>query len=113
MHTATRASVIQVAMLIGFCRKLILEYMNINYRHEVLQRKGRRLKRKQFWTVGVNDVWSMDQHDKWKKFQLFLHVGVEPHSGLILWLKIWWTNSNPKLICSWFLETIEALGYGE
>ncbi|KAI0086273.1 hypothetical protein BDY19DRAFT_908518 [Irpex rosettiformis] len=68
----------------GVSKKLILEYMNLNY---------------------------PDQHDKWRKFQLFLHVGIEPHSGLILWLKIWWTNRNPRLVCSWYLDTIEALGY--
>ena len=87
--------------------------MNLYHRDAVLQRTGHRLKRKQFWTVGVNDIWTMDQHDKWRKFQLFLHVGIEPHSGLILWLKIWWTNRNPRLICSYYLDVIEALGHGK
>jgi len=53
----------------------------------------------------------MDQHDKWRKFQLFLHIGVEPHSGYILWLNIWWTNRNPRLVCSWYLDTVKDLGY--
>ncbi len=86
--------------------------MNLHHRAEVLARKGQRLIRKQFWTVGVNDIWTMDQHDKWRRFQLLLHIGIEPHSGLILWLKLWWTNRNPRLVCSWYLDTIEALGYG-
>ncbi|PSS37790.1 hypothetical protein PHLCEN_2v357 [Hermanssonia centrifuga] len=85
--------------------------MNLHHRAEVLARKGQRLIRKQFWTVGVNDIWTMDQHDKWRRFQLFLHIGIELHSGLILWLKLWWTNRNPRLVCSWYLDTVEALGY--
>lgn len=76
---------------------------------DVLARKAKRLQRKQFWTVGVNDIWSVDQHDKWRKYQLFLHVGLEPFSGYILWLKVWWTNRNPKLVCSFHLDTIQEL----
>jgi hypothetical protein len=87
--------------------------MNLHHPNDVLARKGLRLKRKQFWTVGVNDLWSMDQHDKWRRFQLFLHIGVEPHSGLILWLKIWWTNRNPRLVCGWYCDIIRDLGYSK
>ncbi|KAI0686829.1 hypothetical protein BC835DRAFT_1309378 [Cytidiella melzeri] len=92
-------------------KPLILEYMNLHHPDDVVARKGMRLRRKQFWTVGVNDVWSMDQHDKWRRFQLFLHIGVEPYSGLILWLKIWWTNRNPRLVCGWYCDVIRDLGY--
>ncbi|KAG1758561.1 hypothetical protein EDD22DRAFT_783750 [Suillus occidentalis] len=63
-----------------------------------------------FWTAGVHDIWVFDQHDKWRRFQLFLHVGIEPFSGQILWLKIWWTNHNPRLICSWYCDAVEKLG---
>ncbi|KAH9915480.1 hypothetical protein B0H21DRAFT_664705, partial [Amylocystis lapponica] len=89
---------------------LILEYMNMHHPTEVEARKGRRLVRKQFWTSGVNDVWCMDQHDKWRKFELYLHIGMEPFSGRILWLKIWWTNRNPRLICGWYCDTVQSLG---
>ncbi|OJA08709.1 hypothetical protein AZE42_08886 [Rhizopogon vesiculosus] len=51
-----------------------------------------------------------DQHDKWRRFQLFLHVGIEPFSGRILWLNIWWTNYNPRLICGWYCDTVHTLG---
>ena len=80
---------------------------------EVLQRKARRLVRKQFWTVGVNDIWSMDQHNKCRRFQLFLHVGLEAHTSNVLWLKVWWTNRNPRLICGWYCDTVEQIGYRE
>ncbi|KAG2738010.1 hypothetical protein P692DRAFT_20666423, partial [Suillus brevipes Sb2] len=86
-------------------RALILSYMNLHHPEEVLACKSRRLKRSIYWTAGVNDIWVFDQHDKWRRFQLFLHVAIEPFSGRILWLKIWWTNRNPRLICGWYCNT--------
>ena len=84
--------------------------MNLHHPDEVQHRKSRRLKRSIFWTAGLHDIWVFDQHDKWRCFQLFLHVGIEPFSGRILWLKIWWTNHNPRLICGWYCDTVQSLG---
>ncbi|KAJ7303109.1 hypothetical protein DFH08DRAFT_825958 [Mycena albidolilacea] len=40
---------------------------------------------------------AVDQRDKWKyKFGLAMHTRIDPFIGLIHWLKIWWTNSNPS-----------------
>ncbi|KAJ7886446.1 hypothetical protein B0H14DRAFT_3856616 [Mycena olivaceomarginata] len=76
------------------------------------QRRANRLKRKRFWSAGVNDIWTLDQHDKWKyKFGLALHSCLEPFVGRIQWLKIWWTNSNPRLILSYYLDTVEESGH--
>ncbi|KAJ7939733.1 hypothetical protein B0H13DRAFT_1850502 [Mycena leptocephala] len=51
-------------------------------------------------------------HNKWKyKFGLALHSCLEPFVGYIQWLKIWWTNSNPRLILSYHLDTVEESGY--
>ncbi|EGO29143.1 hypothetical protein SERLADRAFT_405248 [Serpula lacrymans var. lacrymans S7.9] len=91
-------------------RQLILEYMNTHHRQEVIARRSRRLKRSYYWTAGVNNLWSFDQHNKWQRFQLFLHVGLEPFSGQVLWLKVWWTNRNPRLICGWYCDTVPKLG---
>ncbi|KAF8982856.1 hypothetical protein BDQ17DRAFT_1394015 [Cyathus striatus] len=53
---------------------------------------------KKWWSAGVNDIIAVDQHDKWKyKF------------GLDTWLKVWHSNSNPKLIFSYYLEAIEDM----
>ncbi|KAG1724901.1 uncharacterized protein EDB91DRAFT_1331176 [Suillus paluster] len=91
-------------------RKLILRYMNLYHPEDIQARKSRRLKRSIYWTAGVNDIWVFDQHDKWRRFQLYLHVAIEPFSGCVLWLKIWWTNRNPRLICGWYCDTVETLG---
>lgn len=52
------------------------------------QRKGVVFKKKSWISGGVGHFWALDQHDKWKyKHGLCLHIGVEPFSGLILWIE--------------------------
>ncbi|KAG1897951.1 uncharacterized protein F5891DRAFT_1191262 [Suillus fuscotomentosus] len=53
----------------------------------------------------------LDQHDKWLRFGLGLHTGIEPFSGRIMWTRVWHSNRNPQLILSYYLNTIEALGH--
>jgi len=78
------------------------------YEAELIRaRKLGRLRRRRFWAAGVNDILDVDQHDKWKRFGLALHNGIDPFCGKIRWMKIWWTNSNPKLILSYYLEMVE------
>lgn len=86
------------------------DYLRLTEPEAVQSRMGRKFKRRRFWAAGVNDIWAMDQHDKWKHFGLYLHVAVEPFSGRILWLKIWWTNRNPRLITSYYLEAARREG---
>ncbi|KAJ7617636.1 hypothetical protein DFH06DRAFT_966509, partial [Mycena polygramma] len=70
------------------------------------------LRRKMFWAAGINDLWAVDQHDKWKyKFGLALHSGIDPFARKIHWMKIWWTNSNPRLILSYYLDAVQELGF--
>ncbi|OSC97966.1 hypothetical protein PYCCODRAFT_1418679 [Trametes coccinea BRFM310] len=91
-------------------RKLVADWLNQFEPDAVKSRKHRRFRRHRFWAAGLNDVWSFDQHDKWGRFGLYLHCGVEPMAGEIKWLKIWWNNSNPRLITSYYLEAVRRLG---
>jgi hypothetical protein len=84
--------------------------MPMSLRELVRERKARRLRRRRFWSAGVNDLLSVDQHDKWKRFGLALHIGIDPFPGRIQWLKVWHTNNNPKLILSYYLEFIDKFG---
>ncbi|KAG1719695.1 hypothetical protein EDB19DRAFT_1836499 [Suillus lakei] len=77
----------------------------------VREHKARRLRRRRFWAAGVNDLFAVDQHDKWLKFGLGLHTGIEPFSGRIMWIRVWHSNRNPQLILSYYLDTIEELGH--
>ncbi|KAJ6596587.1 hypothetical protein B0H10DRAFT_2441868 [Mycena sp. CBHHK59/15] len=93
-------------------RAVITSYFAIYVPDLVRQRRANRLKRKRFWAAGVNDLWAVDQHDKWKyKFGLALHSGLDPFIGRIQWLKIWWTNSNPRLILSYYLDAVQEFGF--
>ncbi|KAK0434664.1 uncharacterized protein EV420DRAFT_1488575 [Desarmillaria tabescens] len=48
---------------------------------------------------------------KWVSwFRLQLHMGLDPFTGVIKWIKIWWTNRNLILICNYYLDVIEATG---
>ncbi|KAF8236192.1 hypothetical protein L208DRAFT_1126754, partial [Tricholoma matsutake] len=51
-----------------------------------------------------------DQHDKWGQFGLWLHAGLEVFSGKINWLKIWWTNKNPRLIAKYYIDMCRWIG---
>ncbi|KAG1883977.1 hypothetical protein F4604DRAFT_1878813 [Suillus subluteus] len=77
----------------------------------VRERKARRLKWKCFWAAGVNNLFTVDQHDKWLRFGLDLHTGIEPFSGWIMWIQVWHSNRNPQLILSYYLDMIAELGY--
>ncbi|KAK0474128.1 hypothetical protein IW261DRAFT_1423225 [Armillaria novae-zelandiae] len=69
--------------------------------------------RKVFHCASVNNIWCMDQHDKWKyQFSLCLHHGLDPFTGVIKWMKVWWNNSNPILICKYYLDIMEKTGHG-
>ncbi|KAG2114046.1 hypothetical protein BD769DRAFT_1630045 [Suillus cothurnatus] len=59
----------------------------------------------------VRERKALDQHDKWLKFGLGLHTGIEPFSGRIMWIRVWHSNRNPQLILSYYLDTIEELGH--
>ncbi|KAJ3870327.1 hypothetical protein EV359DRAFT_59244 [Lentinula novae-zelandiae] len=93
-------------------RSLVDSYCKTYEPDLVKQRRANRLSRKLFWAAGLFDVVCVDQHDKWReKWKLGLHVGVEPMSGQILWLEIWHTNRNPKIVASYYLDWVKASGY--
>ncbi|KAG1830416.1 hypothetical protein EV424DRAFT_1343637 [Suillus variegatus] len=50
-------------------------------------------------------------HDKWLRFGLSLHTGIEPFSGCIMWIRVWHSNRNPQLILNYYLDTIAELGW--
>ncbi|KAJ7265692.1 hypothetical protein C8J57DRAFT_1620785 [Mycena rebaudengoi] len=105
---------IQPAMRIwGFQgSSLVMSYFQIHEADLVRVRRQNRLRRKRFWAAGSNDILAVDQHDKWKyKFGLALHSGIDPFVGKIHWMKIWWSNSNPRLILSYYLDHVQESGH--
>lgn len=76
----------------------------------VTARRGNRFKRRIYYAAGVYDMWCLDQHDKFQKFGLRFHNGIDPFTGNNLWVKCWWTNKNPILINSYYLEAVRRAG---
>ncbi|KAG2151181.1 uncharacterized protein EDB93DRAFT_1240053 [Suillus bovinus] len=64
-----------------------------------------------FHTYKPDLVCQLDQHDKWLRYGLGLHTGIEPFSGRIMWMRVWHSNRNPQLILSYYLDTIQTLGH--
>ena len=62
-----------------------------------------------FTTRGPNWVHSLDGHNKLMGFQsstfpLAIYGSIDTASRKLLWLRIWTTNKEPKLIGRWYLE---------
>ncbi|KAF4588917.1 hypothetical protein EYR40_010472 [Pleurotus pulmonarius] len=91
-------------------RSVLSEYFLLYEPHLIRARRSQRFRRKRFWAAGVMDMLCCDQHDKWKRFGLRLHTAIDPFIGKIHWIKIWYTNSHPVLIASYFLDDAEESG---
>lgn len=94
----------------GCQRKLIMEFNRQTDPAGVAARRAGRIRRRVFHAAGVNHIWAFDQHDKWKRFGLRLHLGIEPFTGFLLWMIVWWTNSNPKLVCREYIQAARKYG---
>ena len=62
-----------------------------------------------FSSKGPNFVHSLDGHDKLMGYQnstypLAVYGCIDTASRKLLWLRVWVTNSNPKVIGRWYLE---------
>lgn len=70
-----------------------------------LRKKGK-LKRRIYYSVGPDETWSMDGHDKLVKFGLAIHGAVDVWSGKFIWLRVFTSNHEPRLIAKYFVEAI-------
>ena len=91
-------------------RPLVAAFLRHVEPEAVEQRKRKRFRRRRFWSAGVMEYWSIDQHDKWGRFGLWLHLGTDPFTGRLEWLKIWWCNRNARLLMDYYLEAARKVG---
>ncbi|KZO89549.1 hypothetical protein CALVIDRAFT_569823 [Calocera viscosa TUFC12733] len=91
-------------------RGILQQYQSLADPIGCRQRRAGQLTRAIYWSAGLHESWSFDQHNKWRRIGLWLHCGLEGFSNFVLWLKIWWTNSNPRLIASFYFEAATRLG---
>ncbi|GJE88520.1 hypothetical protein PsYK624_046030 [Phanerochaete sordida] len=92
-------------------KDLVLHYLRLTEPDAVRARRSNaKMVRRRFYSAGANHIWAVDQHDKWRRFGLFLHLATEPYSGALLWLVCWWSNSNPRLVTHQYIMTARRLG---
>ena len=73
----------------------------------------KRKRKGHFISIGPNWTMSMDGHDKLMGFQnstfpLAIYGAIDTASRKILMLKIWTTNSEPRLVARWYLDLLYA-----
>nr|XP_022303069.1 uncharacterized protein LOC111110748 isoform X6 [Crassostrea virginica] len=74
----------------------------------VFQRKGNKLKRRQYFSKGPNWIWHIaDQYDKLSPYGIFISGCIDGFSRYVLWCKAGISNKNPAKIAGYFLSTVE------
>ena len=91
-------------------RPIVSEYLRQTEPDALEAQRYKRFKRQTFLAIGPNEMWSLDHHDKFKRYGLFFHVSLDPFPGVIHWCKVWWTVRNPKLIAHFYLDTTQSIG---
>ena len=92
------------------CRDTIRQYLKQTEPDLVAGRLAERFVRRTLSAAGVNQFWVMGKHDKWKRFGLYWHGCLDVFTGKILWLVVWWTNSDPKFVCAQYIKAVETFG---
>lgn len=73
----------------------------------VAHRRARKLRRRRYHNPGPNFMWHLDSYDKLKPYGLCINGCVDGFSRHLMWLKVSFTNSDPKVIASYYIETVK------
>ena len=76
----------------------------------VALRQRHRLRRRQYSAKGPNFIWHMDSYDKLKPFGICINGCIDGFSRKIVWLNAYFTSSDPALIGSYFIDSVQKLG---
>lgn len=61
-------------------------------------------------SIGPNQQWALDGHDKLVKFGLPIYGIRDLFSGKVIALRVVWSNRTEKVVTALFLDTIRAVG---
>ena len=73
-----------------------------------LRRKGR-LKRRKYFAKGPNYLWHLDAYDKLKPYGLCVSGCIDGFSRQLIWLNVYRTSSNPRVIAGYYIEAVYQL----
>lgn len=74
------------------------------------QRRRRRLFRRSYYANGPNYIWHLDSYDKLKRYGVCINGCVDGFSRKIVWMNVYVTSSDPKVIAGYYMECVEELG---
>lgn len=83
--------------------------LNILDPQGVQLRKRNRLRRRQYLNKGPNYLWHLDSYDKLKPYGIAINGCIDGFSRHIMWLKVSYTNSDPRIIGGYFMEVVRHL----
>jgi hypothetical protein len=70
-------------------------------------RRSRRLVRRRFYSNGPNETWSLDGHDKLKRWGFPIHGCVDVYSRYLIWLRVSISNRDARYPLAYYLDAIE------
>ncbi|XP_038133904.1 uncharacterized protein LOC119778637 [Cyprinodon tularosa] len=73
-------------------------------------RQARRLRRRSYFSRGPNFIWHMDSYDKLKPYGFCINGSIDGFSRKIIWLNVYTTSSDPKLIGGYYVDAVQRLG---
>ncbi|KAB0798511.1 hypothetical protein PPYR_09504 [Photinus pyralis] len=90
----------------------IRQIMHILDPEGMLVRRRKRLRRRHYYNKGPNYMRHIDGYDKLKPYGVCISGCIDGFSRKILWLRAAYSNNNPRIICSYFLDTVTNIkGY--
>jgi len=70
------------------------------------ERRAGRLKRRIFHADGPNQVWSLDGHDKLKRWGFAIHGCIDVYSRYIVWMRVGRSNNDARYVLSYYLDSL-------
>ena len=107
MHLKARAAGLVVD------RETIRLVMKVMDAEVVSLRATHKLKRRKYIYNGSNETWHMDGYDKLKPFSFAIHGCIDGFSRKIIWLRVASSNNDPKVIASYFIDSLSKLKLGQ
>jgi hypothetical protein len=81
--------------------RMILSALDPN---SVEKRRRRRLCRRAYYSKGPNYTWHLDGYDKLKPFGFAISGCIDGYSRHLIWLNVYTTNNNPRIIAGYYYE---------
>ena len=72
-------------------------------------RTANRLHRRRYYAKEPNYIWHFDGYDKLKPFGFCINGCKDGFSRHIIWLNVYFTNSDPSVIAGYYFEAINSL----